>query len=128
MRAEGAAGSGVVPGAGAALADDRRDAAYDARSPPQRASAMWEEASKIQQAMLQASLGSSTSDLMRRAKRLYMGGLPQPTSDAELKQFIQDAVVKVYQPGDHVASAYVHPDKQFSFVEFRELAGAWRLV
>ena len=72
--------------------------------------------------MVNASLGAATSDMVRRAKRLYVGNLPT-TSDAEVGKFFNDVICKIYQPGEHVVSAYVHPDKSFAFLEMKELAG-----
>lgn len=77
----------------------------------------------LQNAMTAASVGSASADAVRRAKRLYVGGLP-PCSDSEVAAFFNATIAKVYQPGDHIVSAFVHPDKQFAFVEFRDLSGA----
>lgn len=104
----------------------RRDEHFDrrSRSPPggNASPANVEQRMLIQNAMVAASVGAASSDMVRRAKRLYVGGLPS-CSDAEVAAFFNSAIGKVYHPGDHVVSAYVHPDKQFAFVELRDLAG-----
>lgn len=48
----------------------------------------------IQAAMVSASLGAATGDMVRKAKRLYVGNLPT-TSDAEVSKYFNDVICKV---------------------------------
>ena len=58
----------------------------------------------------------------RQARRLYVGGLPIPISEPELKQFFDAAMKQAFPdlpPGDSVVSIYLNLEKKFGFVEMR---------
>lgn len=58
----------------------------------------------------------------RQARRLYVGNLPMPISDAELRIFMSEAYKRAnpgHTPGEPVISVYLNMEKKFGFVEFR---------
>lgn len=58
----------------------------------------------------------------RQARRLYVGGIPIPISENELKVFFVEAMRSAFPdlpPGECVVSIYLNLDKKFGFVEFR---------
>ena len=68
--------------------------------------------------------GINTANLpgTRQARRLYVGGIPIPVQEMEMKQFFDAAMKSAFPdlpPGDSVVSIYLNLDKKFSFVEFR---------
>ena len=135
--------SGVVPGTSSSNSGAAREEPLPSRSyelpPPASASypprtaggavnfsaagfAPGDPRALIQAAMLNASVGTASSDILRRARRLYVGGVPAGTPDLELGRFFNDTISRVWQPGAHVASTQGRPG--FVFVELRDLSGA----
>jgi splicing factor U2AF subunit len=70
------------------------------------------------------SIGAAQSNLpgTRQARRLYVGGIPIPIAEVELKQFFDVAMRSAFPDlpaGESVVSVYLNLDKKFAFVEFR---------
>lgn len=64
----------------------------------------------------------STANLpgTRQARRLYVGGIPIPMTENELKAFFSDAMRQAFPDlpqGESVVSVYLNLDKKFAFVE-----------
>lgn len=58
----------------------------------------------------------------RQARRLYVGAIPVPMTENELKTFFVDAMRSAFPDipgGDCVISVYLNLDKKFAFVEMR---------
>jgi len=75
-------------------------------------------------AHVSSALGAAPGNLpgTRQARRLYVGGIPIPIGEVELKQFFDVAMRSAFPdlpPGDSVVSVYLNLDKKFAFVEMR---------
>jgi splicing factor U2AF subunit len=71
-----------------------------------------------------ASVSTTPSNLpgTRQARRLYVGNLPMPLTEQELKLFFCDAMRTAFPDlpgGESVVSIYLNHEKKFGFVEFR---------
>ena len=64
----------------------------------------------------------SNPALQRQARRLYVGNLPLPVAEHELRQLFNTSFPAAFPsvpPGDCVLSVYLNVEKKFGFVEFR---------
>ncbi|KAK9830796.1 hypothetical protein WJX74_007599 [Apatococcus lobatus] len=77
---------------------------------------------------IQARYQLFNPDAARPARRIYVGGLSQDTTDAELRQFLNELMVKtggVASSGFPIASCKIYAqDKNYAFVEFRSVEEA----
>lgn len=63
----------------------------------------------------------------RHARRLYVGNLPADTTDVQIADFFNRALVAskgVESPGDPVISVYINLEKRFAFIETRTVREA----
>lgn len=61
---------------------------------------------------------------VKNSRRLYVGGLPQDTTEDDLKSFFQSLMSRcgaLASPGPAVLNVRITPDKGFAFVEFRSV-------
>lgn len=66
-------------------------------------------------------------DVARPARRIYVGGLPTSVTDAHLRQFFNDLMIRsggAAAPGFPLTSCKLYPDKNYAFVEFRTVEEA----
>lgn len=76
---------------------------------------------------IQARYQMFSPDVIRPAKRIYVGGLPAGTLDGELRQFLNELMVQaggVVAAGFPITNCKVYADKNYSFVEFRSVEEA----
>lgn len=71
------------------------------------------------------------SDDLKPPRRIYVGSLPADTTDAELRQFIKDLMTDrgaTCYNGSPVTACKVYPEKNYAFVEFRNVEEASNLM
>lgn len=122
----GSGGGGVVPGAPTGGVDTRAlmmaAAALQQRVGAGGGTGMYSAAGFG--AAPTGSAPQGTSEVIRRAKRLYIGNVPAGAKADDLTRFFNEAVSRAHTPGDHVVGVNVVPDRKFAFLELRDLNGA----
>mmetsp|Transcript_823 Transcript_823/g.1829 ORF Transcript_823/g.1829 Transcript_823/m.1829 type:complete len:516 (-) Transcript_823:256-1803(-) len=77
----------------------------------------------LQLAMQQQTMRQNTGNRVPQLNRVYVGNVPNPTTDDALKQFFNN-VMEVGQgpnrvPGDSVLQVYLNTQRRFAFIELR---------
>ena len=69
-----------------------------------------------------------TMQATRHARRIYVGGVPLQTNEAQLATFFNNALIAINgtnaEEGAPVVNVYINQEKKFSFVEFRSVEEA----
>lgn len=76
---------------------------------------------------VQARYHMYNPEAARPARRVYFGGLPPDTQELELRQYVNDILVKIggsIAPGLPINSCKLYPEKSFAFLEFRSVEEA----
>ncbi|KAK9901213.1 hypothetical protein WJX75_000532 [Coccomyxa subellipsoidea] len=78
-------------------------------------------------AQIQARYQMFNPDAARPARRIYVGGLPPETTDADLRQYINELMVSTggcASTGYPIASCKIYTEKSYAFLEFRSVEEA----
>jgi len=76
---------------------------------------------------VQARYQMFNAEVARPARRIYVGGLPSGTQELELRQYVNDLLMKSggsTAPGFPINSCKLYPEKNFAFLEFRSVEEA----
>ncbi|EPR59685.1 RNA recognition motif-containing protein [Toxoplasma gondii RUB] len=74
-----------------------------------------------------AAAGADLSAQSRHARKVYVGNLPVPVTQAEVQQYFNELLTTLLPkkvPGDTIVHVYVNPSRRFAFLEHRSIEEA----